>query len=82
MTDKSQKSAKDYLRPEDRILWETVAKTAKPLAGKKPAVEEEFPDFKAVMAQEADKNHRKSALAFQRASDAKKAYFSQGNADP
>ncbi|KAB0572274.1 Smr/MutS family protein [Brucella pituitosa] len=63
MTDKSQKSAKDYLRPEDRILWETVAKTAKPLAGKKPSVEEEFPDFKAVMAQEADKKPSQKAPA-------------------
>ncbi|MBC8716355.1 Smr/MutS family protein [Ochrobactrum sp. Marseille-Q0166] len=54
MTDKSEKSAKDYLRPEDRILWETVAKTTKPLSGKKPK-EEEFPDFKIVMAQAAEK---------------------------
>ncbi len=62
MIDKNEKSAKDYLRPEDRILWETVAKTAKPLSGKKPKEEEEFPDFKTVMAQEAEKSLRKGAL--------------------
>ncbi|OYR19674.1 Smr/MutS family protein [Brucella thiophenivorans] len=54
MTSNSEKPAKDYLRAEDRILWETVAKTAKPLAGKKPQAEE-FPDFKEVMAQEFNK---------------------------
>ena len=26
---------KDYLRPEDRILWETVARTTTPLVKKK-----------------------------------------------
>jgi len=45
------KSGKDYLRPEDRILWETVAKTAKPLSRQKP-VAEELPDFKTLMAEE------------------------------
>lgn len=53
--------AKDYLRQEDRILWETVAKTAKPLGRKKIEVEE-FPDFKSVMAQEFDKKPAKRVL--------------------
>lgn len=62
MTSNSEKNEKDYLRPEDHILWETVAKTAKPLAGKKPQAEE-FPDFKEVMAQEMNKKSATKASA-------------------
>ncbi|MGH6775373.1 Smr/MutS family protein [Brucella tritici] len=47
----TDKPEKDYLRPEDRILWETVAKTAKPLI-KPKASEDELPDFKSLMAEE------------------------------
>lgn len=47
----TDKPEKDYLRPEDRILWEMVAKTAKPLV--KPKAEpDELPDFKTLMAEE------------------------------
>ncbi|MBV2142040.1 Smr/MutS family protein [Falsochrobactrum sp. TDYN1] len=42
---------KDYLRPEDRILWETVARTAKPLSPKK-IITEVSPDFSTLLAQE------------------------------
>ncbi len=45
----------DYLRPEDRILWETVARTARPLSGKTIAPEE-LPSFDALMAEEKPKN--------------------------
>src|SRR5690606_25870691 len=47
----TDKPEKDYLRPEDRILWETVAKTAKPLIKPKPK-QDELPDFKSLMTEE------------------------------
>lgn len=62
---------KDYLRPEDRILWETVAKTAKPLGRKKIEVEE-FPDFKSVMEQALDKKPAKPVLTTNEALQPKK----------
>ncbi|MEN5275333.1 Smr/MutS family protein [Brucella sp. TWI432] len=60
MTSNNEKPAKDYLKPEDRILWETVAKTAKPLAGKKLQAEE-LSVFSELMAQEAEKKPVKKA---------------------
>lgn len=51
----------DYLRPEDRILWETVAKTARPLTGRKPAEAEELPDFRTLMAEAEEKPAKKPA---------------------
>ncbi len=51
MARETDRPEKDYLRPEDRILWETVAKTAKPLARRK-AKPDELPDFKSLMAEE------------------------------
>lgn len=51
MVRETDKPEKDYLRPEDRILWETVAKTAKPLI-KPTAKQDELPDFKSLMAEE------------------------------
>lgn len=51
MARNTDKPEKDYLRPEDRILWETVAKTAKPLI-KPKASEDELPDFKSLMVEE------------------------------
>lgn len=62
MTPKSEKPEKDYLRSEDRILWETVAKTAKPLAGKKLQAEE-LSVFSELMAQEAEKKPAKKTPA-------------------
>ncbi|MBC2883963.1 Smr/MutS family protein [Ochrobactrum sp. CM-21-5] len=50
-SNKTGKTETDYLRPEDRILWETVARTAKPLSGKKLPLED-LPDFRALMAEE------------------------------
>lgn len=58
MSPKSENPGKDYLLPEDRILWETVAKTAKPLAGKKLQAEE-LSVFSELMAQEAEKKPAK-----------------------
>lgn len=52
--DRTADNGRDYLRPEDRILWETVAKTAKPLTGRN-AAPEDLPDFKTLMAEEAEK---------------------------
>ncbi|PWL19550.1 DNA mismatch repair protein MutS [Falsochrobactrum shanghaiense] len=46
MAPRQDKPPKDYLRIEDRILWETVAKTATPLAGKKSAEPEDWLDLK------------------------------------
>lgn len=71
MTRKSETEGRDYLRPEDRILWETVAKTAKPLNAKKLKTEE-FPDFDSVMAQEIDKKPSKRAAPTKEAPSAKK----------
>lgn len=51
MARETDRPEKDYLRPEDRILWETVAKTAKPLAGRR-AKPDELPDFRTLMAEE------------------------------
>lgn len=51
MARETDEPEKDYLRPEDRILWETVAKTAKPLI-KSKAKQDELPDFKSLMAEE------------------------------
>ncbi|MFD1200164.1 Smr/MutS family protein [Brucella gallinifaecis] len=62
MAAKNEEPEKDYLRPEDRILWETVAKTAKPLAGKKLQAEE-LVVFSALMAQEVEKKPAKKASA-------------------
>ncbi|WP_421565361.1 Smr/MutS family protein [Ochrobactrum sp. EDr1-4] len=58
MVPKNENSDKDYLRPEDRILWETVAKTAKPLAGKKLQFEE-LSVFSELMAEKAEKKPAK-----------------------
>src|SRR5690606_31288711 len=46
MAPRQDKPPKDYLRIEDRILWETVAKTATPLAGKKSVEPEDWLDLK------------------------------------
>lgn len=62
MTSEADKPSKDYLRSEDRILWETVAKTTKPLAGKKLQTEE-LSVFSALMAQEAEKKPAKNLPA-------------------
>ncbi|WP_273791902.1 Smr/MutS family protein [Brucella anthropi] len=51
MARETEKPEKDYLRPEDRILWEAVAKTAKPLI-KPNAKQDELPDFESLMAEE------------------------------
>ncbi|WP_343313075.1 Smr/MutS family protein [Brucella sp. BE17] len=58
----TDKEGRDYLRPEDRILWESVARTAKPLSARKPKAEE-FPDFDSVMAQEIEKKPLKQAAS-------------------
>lgn len=62
MAPKNENPGKDYLDPEDRILWETVAKTAKPLAGKKLQAEE-LSVFAELMAQDAVKKPAEKSLA-------------------
>ncbi|MBN9045141.1 MAG: Smr/MutS family protein [Rhizobiales bacterium] len=52
------------LRPEDRILWETVARTARPLARSlsgRMAGSDELPDFAVLMREEEARQKAKAA---------------------
>ncbi len=73
MASRTDKPGKDYLRAEDRILWETVAKTARPLAGRKTEAVP-LPDFKTLMAEEQEQPRAKVTTPAGEPGKAKKGF--------